>query len=126
MIDPTTFEYGDSRWEDIYNHLKSKGFEVYSPGQHEGECLSNYIVVKFDGTSNINNVSSRRDLYAILCYVPKDRYSELDKLVQQAREAMKELKPLFMQYDEQQSISSFDEAARAHYVSVEYCNIKKN
>ena len=39
---------------------------------------------------------------------------------------MKELKPLFMQYDEQQSMSSFDEAARAHYVSMEYCNIKKN
>ena len=45
MIDPTTFEYGDSRWEDIYNYLKSKGFKVYSPGQHEGECLSSYVVV---------------------------------------------------------------------------------
>ena len=126
MIDPTAFEYKGSRWQDLFSFLKSKGFTVHSPGQHVGECISKYLVVKFDGTATINGISSRRDLYAIMCYVPQDSYSELDGFAQQVREAMKELRPLFLQYDEQQSISAFDEAARAHYISIEYANVKKN
>lgn len=126
MIDPSTFEYRDSRWQDLYFHLKSKGFEVYAPGQHEGECKSKYVIVKFDGTVNIFGFSSRRDLYNIMCYVPQKNYSELDGFVQDVRAAMSEIRPLFMQYDEQPSFFSYDEAARAHYVSIEYCNIKKN
>ena len=126
MIDPTTFDYADSRWQDLYNHLKSKGFEVYAPGQHEGETLSKYVVVKFDGTTAITGYSSRRDLYAVMCYVPRDNYFELDGFTQQAKEAMKEIEPLFLLYDAQQSISAYDEVYRGHYVSVEYCNIKKN
>ena len=45
-IDPTTFEYRDSRWQDLYDYLRSKGYEVYSPGQKDGDCLSPYLVVK--------------------------------------------------------------------------------
>ena len=30
MIDTSTFEYADSRWQDLYRHLKKKGFDVNS------------------------------------------------------------------------------------------------
>ena len=39
MID-SKFEYAESRWQDIYLHLKKVGFDVYSPGIKTGECKS--------------------------------------------------------------------------------------
>lgn len=126
MIDPTQFEYADSRWQDLYKYLKDKGYEVYAPGQHEGECLSKYIVVKYDGESYVYERSSRRDLYNIMVYVPKDNYFELEGFVQSVKTDLKEIFPLFMQYDQQASTSAFDPACNGHFVSLEYANIKKN
>ena len=37
MVD-ANFEYADSRWQDIYLHLKKSGFDVYSPGVKTGDC----------------------------------------------------------------------------------------
>ena len=126
MIDPTTFEYKDNRWQDLYMFLKSKGFEVYSPGQHVGECKSPYVVVRYDGTTQITNASSHWDLYAVMCYVPQNQYSKLETLTTEVRIAMEELRPMFLKFYEQTSMSAYDEAARAHYTSTEYRNAKKD
>ena len=126
MIDPTTFEYKDNRWQDLYMFLKSKGFEVYSPGQHVGECKSPYVVVRYDGTTQITNASSHWDLYAVMCYVPQNQYSKLETLTTEVRIAMEELRPMFLKFYEQISMSAYDEAARAHYTSTEYRNAKKD
>lgn len=126
MIDPTTFEYKDNRWQDLYMFLKSKGFDVYSPGQHVGECKSPYVVVRYDGTTQITNASSHWDLYAVMCYVPQNQYSKLETLTTDVRIAMEELRPMFLKFYEQTSMSAYDEAARAHYTSTEYRNAKKD
>lgn len=126
MIDPTTFEYKDNRWQDLYMFLKSKGFDVYSPGQHVGECKSPYVVVRYDGTTQITNASSHWDLYAVMCYVPQNQYSKLETLTTEVRIAMEELRPMFLKFYEQTSMSAYDEAARAHYTSTEYRNAKKD
>ena len=126
MIDPTTFEYRDNRWQDLYAFLKSKGFDVYSPGQHVGECKSPYVVVRYDGTTQITNASSHWDLYAVMCYVPQNQYSKLETLTTEVRVAMEELRPMFLKFYEQTSMSAYDEAARAHYTSTEYRNAKKD
>ena len=126
MIDPTTFEYRDNRWQDLYMFLKSKGFDVYSPGQHVGECKSPYVVVRYDGTTQITNASSHWDLYAVMCYVPQNQYSKLETLTTEVRTAMEELRPMFLKFYEQTSMSAYDEAARAHYTSTEYRNAKKD
>ena len=126
MIDPTTFAYRDNRWQDLYMFLKSKGFDVYSPGQHVGECKSPYVVVRYDGTTQITNASSHWDLYAVMCYVPQNQYSKLETLTTEVRIAMEELRPMFLKFYEQTSMSAYDEAARAHYTSTEYRNAKKD
>ena len=126
MIDPTTFEYKDNRWQDLYTFLKSKGFDVYSPGQHVGECKSPYVVVRYDVTTQITNASSHWDLYAVMCYVPQNQYSKLETLTTEVRIAMEELRPMFLKFYEQTSMSAYDEAARAHYTSTEYRNAKKD
>lgn len=126
MIDPTTFKYRDNRWQDMYMFLKEKGFDVYAPGQHVGQCKSPYVVVRYDGTSQIDNASSHWDLYAVMCYVPETQYSQLETLTNQVRVAMHELSPMFLKFYEQTTMSAYDEAARAHYTSTEYRNAKKD
>ena len=124
MIDTGTFEYKDSRWQDISVCLKKSGFDVYSPGVKVGECKSPYVVVKNDGSTKHASFSTDVDFYAVMCYVPKDAYSKLEPMVQSVKRAMKELEPMIFPYGTQTS-SYYDDAYKAHMVSIEYKNYKK-
>lgn len=125
MIDVSTFEYKDSRWQDIFLNLKKQGFDVYSPGVKSGECISEYVVVKNDGSSKHASFSTDVDLYAVMCYVPKNRYSSLEPLVQRVKNAMKQLEPMIKPYGTQ-TPSYYDDSYKAHMISIEYKNYKKN
>lgn len=124
MIDIKEFEPLDSRWQDIFTHLKNKGYDVYAPGTKVGDCVSPYIIVKNDGSYKHVNFSTDRDMYAILCYVPKGQYSKLEPLVQRVKKDMKELEPMILPYG-QQMPSYYDDTYKAHYISIEYENYKK-
>ena len=123
MID-SNFEYNESRWQDIFTHLERKGFDVHSPGMKTGECKSEYLVVKNDGSSKHSNFSTDVDLYAVMCYVPKNKYSMLEPLVQKVKKAMKELEPMIKPYGTQ-TPSYLDDSVKAHMISIEYKNYKK-
>jgi len=123
MID-SKFEYAESRWQDIYLHLKKAGFNVYSPGIKTGECTKEYLVVKNDGSSKHASFSTDNDFYAVMCYVPRNKYSTLEPLVQRVKEAMKDLEPMILPYGTQTS-SYYDDSFKAHMVSIEYKNYKK-
>ena len=114
----------DNRWQDIFLHLKSKGFEIYPPSTKVGECLSKYIVVKNDGSSVHTSFSTNVDLYAVMCYVPKQRYSELVTFVNDVRKGMKEMEPMIYEYGTQ-TPSYYDDTFKAHMVSIAYKNYKK-
>lgn len=124
MIDTNTFEYKGSRWQDIFAHLKRKGFEVYSPGVKTGECTSSYVVVKNDGSSKHASFSTDVDLYAVMCYVPGNAYSTLEPFVQSVKESMKGLAPMILPYGTQ-TPSYYDDTYKAHMISIEYKNYKK-
>ena len=116
---------GASRWEDIFLHLKSKKFEVYSPGVKVGECKKPYIVVKHNGSSKVPDFKTDADLYSVMCYVPKDGYSKLEPMLQDVKKYMSELEPMILPYGAQ-TPSYYDDAIKAHMVSIEYKNYKKN
>ena len=124
MINTKTFEYSISRWKDISLHLKIKGFDVHSPGTKTGDCMNKYIVVKNNGSSKMAGFSTDVDLYSIMCYVPKDKYSQLEPFVQEVKKAMKELEPMILPYGSQ-TPSFYDDSFKAHMVSIEYKNYKK-
>ena len=63
-------------WKKIYKHLKSKGFDVYSPAQHEGVCTEPYIVLRNAG--ELNKDSHSNGIYDISVYFPKGKYSKLE------------------------------------------------
>jgi len=124
MIDANTFEYKESRWQDIFMHLKNQGFDVYSPGMKTGECTSEYLVIKNDGSSKHMSFSTDVDLYAVMCYVPKAKYSTVETLVQRVKSSMKGLEPMILPYGSQ-TPSYYDDSLKAHMVSIEYKNYKK-
>ena len=124
MINAETFGYSDSRWQDIFLHLQKSGFDVYSPGVKSGECISPYIVVKNDGSARHAGISTDDDLYAVMCYVPKNSYSTLEPMVQAVKRAMKELEPMILPYGSQ-TPSYYDDSYKAHMISIQYKNYKK-
>ena len=123
MIDKN-FTYLGSRWQDIFKQLTSSGFDVYSPGVKVGECTKEYVVVKNDGSSRLASFSTDDDLYAVMCYVPKQSYSKLEPMVQRVKKAMKELEPMILPYGSQ-TPSFYDDSYKAHMISIEYKNHKK-
>lgn len=124
MIDTKEFKPLESRWQDIFHHLKEKGYDIYAPGTKVGECTKPYIVVKNDGSYKHANFSTDREMYAVMCYVPKGQYSKLEPMVQKVKKDMKELEPMVLPYG-QQMPSYYDDNYKAHYISIEYENYKK-
>ncbi len=115
----------NSRWQDIYLYLKNNDIDVYSPGQHQGDCLSNYVVIK-EGTSiQLQTFSSSIDEYILMCYVPYSKYSELKPFVDKIIELMKGMQPMIMPLY-QRDIPFFDEDVKANMVSIHYRNCVKN
>lgn len=124
MINVNRFEYAESRWQDIFLHLQKEGYEVYSPGIKTGECKSEYIVVKNDGSSRHAGISTDDDFYAVMCYVPKQAYSLLEPFIQRVKKSMKELEPMIEPHGSQ-TPSYYDDSVKAHMVSIQYKNYKK-
>lgn len=124
MIDTKEFKPADSRWQDIFLHLQKAHFDVYPPAIKTGECISEYIVVKNDGSSRIAGISTDDDLYAVMCYVPQKAYSTLEPFIQRVKKSMKELEPMILPYGSQ-TPSYYDDSVKAHMISIQYKNHKK-
>ena len=117
-------EYAASRMQDIYLHLKKKGFDVYFPAQKLGECTKPYVVVKDATTSKVAGISSTITYYDVLCYVPGNQFSTLDPFVDSVDKAMAELQPMIRPtYVRTQSF--YDQAIEAHMISIQYKNYRK-
>lgn len=114
----------ESRWKDIYRHLTKEGFDVYSPGQHEGECTSPYVVVKDAGTTPYGNFSSTKTLYDLMCYVPKEHFSQLEPFVQRLEDSVSKMYPI-LRPTHSRTPSFYDDTVKGHMISVQYINYKK-
>ena len=124
MINPSEYQYEDSVWQDIYKCLKNANIEVYAPSIKTGECLSKYVVVKNDGASRHPQFSTDEELYAVMCYVPKQAYSTLEPFVREVQEVLSALRPMIKPTCVR-TPSYYDDTYKAHMVSVSYRNYKK-
>lgn len=113
-----------TRFMDIYKYLSDNGIEVYSPGQKEGECKKKYVVVKDNGTNKYGTFSSTQTLYDVMCYVPKNKFTELEQFVSQVKEIMKGLQPMIMPIHSE-TASFYDDSVKAHMISVQYRNMRQ-
>lgn len=80
-------------WERVFLLLKSKGVDVYSPGQHTGKCTSLYVVIKNTGTLGFqgsNKIGSQT--LDVMPYCPSTNYSNLEPFAAQIQDFLGELK----------------------------------
>lgn len=110
--------------EDIYDTLKENGFETYYPSQKVGECKSEYVVIKKEGSSQHGTFKTDDDQYSILCYVPQTRYGDLERLLLKVKSTMKKIYPRVIPLGSQ-SPSYYDELIKAHMITIYYKNYKK-
>ena len=120
----SNFQYAESRWQDIFLHLEKAGLDVYPPGIKTGECIKEYVVVKNNGSTKHSEFSTDVDLYSVMCYVPREKYSQLEPLVQKVKGIMKGLEPMIKPQGSQ-TPSYYDDTFKAHMISIEYKNYKK-
>lgn len=108
-----------SQWQRIYEYLKNSGFEVYSPGQHKGDCISKYVVLKDEGAQKMLSFSSTQVLYDVLCYVPGSQFSSLEPFVEEVKTCLAgmypELIPTYVQ-----NTSFYDDTVQGHMISLQY------
>lgn len=118
------YDVSDQRWKDIYNKLKQHNIAVFSAGQHTGECVSEYVVVRNAGAEQLFQLSSYQVVYELLLYVPVRNYSSLDAFSQKVKAVMKELYPMMIPlYSE---IADFvDDDIKAHMRVLQYRNNRK-
>ena len=98
----------ETRFTDVYKHLKNKGFEVYFVGQHLGDALTDYVVIRDGGSSQKSTLSTQISYIELLCYVPESSFSRLEPLVINVKEAMKELFPMLKNTQYEQPAFSDD------------------
>lgn len=113
-----------NRIQDLYVHLESKGYEVYFPGQKTTECLKPYIVIKDEGLTQFQQYSSDIRLYAVMCYVPYARFTDLETMVDTVKDRMKELYPMFVS-TRFETPSFYDDTVKAYMISIQYRVAKK-
>lgn len=53
----------------IFDYLTDRNINVYFPGQHEGECADEYVVIKDGGITSDFGVTGKK-LIDIICYTP--------------------------------------------------------
>ena len=77
-------------FKTIYKHLKNKGFDCYSIGQHKGLCEKEYIVIKNNTPRKLSNVLLEEEV-ELLLYYPLGNYSKVEDFINGVKEVMKEL-----------------------------------
>lgn len=103
----------------IYDHLKSKGIDVYFIGQHKGECKLPYVVLKDDGTGGQNGSNKiGAQTVDIIFFVPQNQFTKIISFKNTVRVYLKELN--FLRYTGIEMGTVTDDEKKALTCSVLY------
>lgn len=93
----------------LMEYLLDNNIKVYLPGQHKGECLFNYVVLKDNGTSGYlgsNKIGTQ--LIDVLFFVPENRYSQIQNFKKEVMTLIKGFKSLRFTGDETGPVTDDD------------------
>ena len=122
-MDIQQFQQQDTRYKDLYMFLKSKQYDVATPAERVGDCLSPYIVIRHSGSAQVSLLSTDEDIYDIMIYVPRNAYTQLEVLQQKIKKDMQEVQDIFK--PRRSNLASFyDDSIKAHMLSMSYGNYK--
>lgn len=114
----------NTRLQDLYMCLKSQNFDVYFTGQHTGNCIKPYVVVKQGISTAFPGLSTNVDYYDIMCYVPKDTPSRLQEYIKSVEDALLQISPMIKTTNEITS-PFFDESVQGWMSSMIYQGFRK-
>lgn len=118
--------YEETVWEKIAEELKNAGIGVYPPATHEGECLSEYVVVKQAGGYQFGRFSTEKIYYMFLLYIPRNMYSKMDDFERRVKEVLDtRLYPMIMPTGSKEN-DYYDDNYKAHMRSFLYYNNVRN
>lgn len=119
------YEITDQRYKDILISLSNAGFDVYTPGMHNGECQKPYIVVLNAGTDEIYGISSTQTIYEILLYVPIKNRTYLDEFADNVKNVMRrDLWPMILPVNSELA-DYVDDEKKAHMRVLQYKNYRQ-
>lgn len=111
-------------WDVIYNKLKSNKIDVYTPGQHKGDCMTPYVVVKPQSSMQYNEYSTNVIYCDVLCYVPREQFSTLEGFVSEVKAILKSLYPQVK--ESHMEFPGFnDDSNKSHMWSIQYEGYQK-
>lgn len=117
-------QYAETRLQDIYNCLNSQGFQVFFPGQHVGDCIQEYVVVKPGVTTAYLEFSTNIAYYELLCYIPEDYPTRIEIFQNQIQKAMLELSPM-IRFSNMVTSPYFDDSVKGWMIDLTYQNYRK-
>ena len=66
-------------------------YPCYAIGEHQGECIEPYVVLKFDNQiQSMNNANCGWQFVHVFCYVPLSDITILDNMVETTQKALKQ------------------------------------
>ena len=106
--------------------LKENGVEAYPPAIKTGECKKEYVVVKNSGASQLGNYSTELHYVDVMCYVPWNKYTNLERFKKQVKQIIHDnLYPRLMETGSE-TTDYYDEGFKAHMVSFMLRNNVRN
>ena len=112
--------------EAIIMVLKDAGIEAYPPATKKGECTKEYVVVKNSGASQLGSLSTEIHYIDVLCYVPFNKYTNLERFKRQVKQIIhNNLYPRLMETGSE-TIDYYDEEIKGHMVSFMLRNNVRN
>jgi hypothetical protein len=112
--------------EAIILVLKENEIEAYPPAIKKGECKSEYVVVKNSGSSQLGGFSTEIHYIDVLCYVPFNKYTNLEKFKKQVKQIIhNNLYPRLMETGSE-TADYYDEEIKGYMVSFMLRNNVRN
>lgn len=112
--------------EAIILVLKENDIEAYPPATKTGECKKEYVVVKNSGASQYGDFSTEIHYVDIMCYVPWNKYTNLEKFKKLVKQIIHDnLYPRLMETGSE-TVDYYDEGFKAHMVSFMLRNNVRN
>ena len=112
--------------EAIILLLKENGIDAYPPATKKGECIKEYVVVKNSGASQIGTYSSQVRYTDIMCYVPQNKYTNLEGFKMRVKQIIRDnLYPRVMETGSE-TTDYFDDEIKGHMVSFMLRNNVRN
>lgn len=110
-------------FKKIYKHLKNKGFNVYSIGQHQGLCIEPFLVIFEKGPLQTTEKNIIKDLFEIYVFYPIGKYSKVSEYKISVESVMDEIVGIKQAYEALPIL--IDDEKQAYFTRLSYYENKQ-